>query len=594
MSVPGGTAGTGPEDGTGVTDGAGPDGQDTNGQGPDDDGTDGHGTDDGGPDGGGPAARDLAENRPDEQRDGERQGDGTDGPGPGATTVRHRVAHLRGRVRAGWDATPLRTRLAAVTAILLGLGLLLAGTTSVTLLRTTLLGQVDAKLGDEGQRLARFSVDSFQTQAGVTDFPSDYVVLLRVGDQEYQLANSYTVAEYGTPAVPALTTTQITALGGRPYTVTSDRAGSRWRVVTYVIGTDSSVTVALPQRDIDRTLTNTARRLVVSGLAIVLLGAALGTWAVRRSLRPLREIETTAAAIAAGDLSQRVPVAPASTEVGRLGTALNGMLTQIEEAFDARTASEARMRRFVADASHELRTPLAAIRGYAELYRMGALTTDEQVRDTMRRVEGSATRMGSLVEDLLALARLDEGRRGQLGPVDLTVLAADAVSDLRALDPQRPVRLESLRGVSGPRTVVGDEPRLRQVLANLVGNAARHTPAGTPVEVAVGPGDDAGTAVLEVRDHGPGIPPEHAARVFERFYRVDASRTRDSGGSGLGMAIVAAIVTSHGGDVAVRETPGGGTTVRVVLPVAGPPTAAGPESTSGSAAGSTTGDPSSG
>lgn len=477
---------------------------------------------------------------------------------------------LRTRVHAAWDGTPLRTRLAAITAVLLGMGLLVAGLTSVTLLKATLMGQIDAKLAAEGRWLAKESVDAVQG-LGQAGFPTDYYVLVRVGGLEQPLGYRNTVDEYGTPRVPRLTSTQVEARAGEPYTASSDVAGSRWRMVTFaLLDGDGSVTVALPQRDVDRTIHETTRLLVVSGLAIVVLGVLAGGWAVRRSLRPLREIETTAAAIAAGDLSRRVPSAPSSTEVGRLGTALNGMLTQIEGAFDARTASEARMRRFVADASHELRTPLAAVRGYAELHRMGALTTDEQVRDTMRRVEGSATRMGSLVEDLLALARLDEGRRGELGPVDLTVLAADAVSDLRALDPVRAVRLETLGGVTGPRVVVGDEPRLRQVLANLVGNAARHTPAGTPVEIAVGPGDEAGTAVLEVRDHGPGIAPEHADRVFERFYRVDPSRTRDSGGSGLGMAIVAAIVASHDGRVAVHPTPGGGATVRVVLPVSGP------------------------
>lgn len=480
------------------------------------------------------------------------------------------LAPIRARARTLWVATPLRTRLAATTAVLLGLGLLLAGATSVTLLRGTLLGQIDAKLASEGRRLATESIDALSGSRDI-DFPTDYYVLVRAGGREYPLAYANTVADYGTPSVPTLSGAQVAGLGGAPYSAASDMPGSRWRMVTYLFPEgDGSVTVALPQRDIDRTLSHTARLLIVSGLAIVVLGVVAGAWASGRSLRPLREIETTAAAIAAGDLSQRVPTAPPSTEVGRLGDALNGMLAQIEAAFEARTASEARMRRFVADASHELRTPLAAIRGYAELYRMGALTTPDQLSDTMRRVEGSATRMGSLVEDLLALARLDEGRRGVLGPVDLTVLAADSVSDLRALDPQRPVRLESLRGAMGPVVVVGDEPRLRQVLVNLVGNAARHTPPGTPVEIAVGAADDTGRAVLEVRDHGPGIAPEHAARVFERFYRIDASRTRDSGGSGLGMAIVAAIVTSHGGSVAVHPTPGGGATVRVELPAAGP------------------------
>ncbi|MDQ0424636.1 sensor histidine kinase [Cellulomonas iranensis] len=478
-------------------------------------------------------------------------------------------------VRRAWRTLSLQRRLVTITAVLLGAGLVVAGVTAATLLERSLLGPVDQKLASEARDVANDAL-RFLAYGGGTLGPTDYYVRVQTSTQDVPLLSSAAAESYGTPLVDDLSPAAAQAIAGEPFTVGSSRAGSSWRVVAYPFdggGTSGSVVVGLPLKDIHRTVAAMGVSLTSSGLAIVLLGVVAGGWAVRRSLRPLREIEATAAAIAAGDLSRRVPSAPTSTEVGRLGEALNGMLAQIEEAFAARTASEARMRRFVADASHELRTPLAAIRGYAELYRMGALRTDEQVQDTMRRIEGSATRMGSLVEDLLALARLDEGRQGRLGPVDLTVLAADAVSDLRALDPRRPVRLQTLGGATAPRVVVGDEARLRQVLANLVGNAERHTPAGTPVEVAVGPGDDATTAVLEVRDHGPGIAPEHAARVFERFYRVDASRTRDSGGSGLGMAIVAAIVTSHGGRVAVHETPGGGTTVRVVLPVDGPPSA---------------------
>ncbi|WP_256970810.1 sensor histidine kinase [Cellulomonas iranensis] len=478
-------------------------------------------------------------------------------------------------VRRAWRTLSLQRRLVTITAVLLGAGLVVAGVTAATLLERSLLGPVDQKLASEARDVANDAL-RFLAYGGGTLGPTDYYVRVQTSTQDVPLLSSAAAESYGTPLVDDLSPAAAQAIAGEPFTVGSSRAGSSWRVVAYPFdggGTSGSVVVGLPLKDIHRTVAAMGVSLTSSGLAIVLLGVVAGGWAVRRSLRPLREIEATAAAIAAGDLSRRVPSAPTSTEVGRLGEALNGMLAQIEEAFAARTASEARMRRFVADASHELRTPLAAIRGYAELYRMGALRTDEQVQDTMRRIEGSATRMGSLVEDLLALARLDEGRQGRLGPVDLTVLAADAVSDLRALDPRRPVRLQTLGGATAPRLVVGDEARLRQVLANLVGNAERHTPAGTPVEVAVGPGDDATTAVLEVRDHGPGIAPEHAARVFERFYRVDASRTRDSGGSGLGMAIVAAIVTSHGGRVAVHETPGGGTTVRVVLPVDGPPRA---------------------
>jgi two-component system OmpR family sensor kinase len=246
------------------------------------------------------------------------------------------------------------------------------------------------------------------------------------------------------------------------------------------------------------------------------------------------------------------------------------MLGQLEQSFAERAASQERMRRFVADAGHELRTPLATIRGYGELYRIGAVTGAEDVRATFRRIEDAASRMGVLVEDLMHLARLDEGRPQAHEPVDLAVLAADALEDLRALDPGRPVALVGLGadGTAAGTVVRGDEGRLRQVLANLVGNVVEHTPAGTPAEIAVG---QDGEARLEVRDHGPGIPAEHADRVFERFYRVDAARSRESGGAGLGMAIVAAIVAAHHGRVDLTTTPGGGTTVRVTLPLLSDP-----------------------
>ncbi|GCD18811.1 two-component sensor histidine kinase [Cellulomonas algicola] len=475
-------------------------------------------------------------------------------------------------LRARWDAVPLVHRLVGIITVLVGLGLVLAGVVSATLLGGTMVGQVDEKLESEGLSLAQQQLDSL-TPFGSTLAPSDYYVRVQVGGFENVSPPSRSARlRYGVPVVPDLTAAQATARRGEPFTVRSTTDDSRWRAVAYpltVEGATGSVVVALPLGDVQSTVKRMVLVLVVSGVGIVLLGALAGAWAVRRSLRPLREIESTAAAIAAGDLSRRVPPAPEQTEVGRLSAALNGMLTQIEQAFAARTASEARMRRFVADASHELRTPLAAIRGYGELYRMGALREPAQVDETMRRIEDSATRMGGLVDDLLALARLDENRPLRREPVDLTVLAADAVSDLHALDPSRTARLVPLvaGAPSGPHLVLGEEPRLQQVVANLVGNVVQHTPPGTPVELAVGTAPD-GQAVLEVRDHGPGIDPEHAARVFERFYRVDASRGRDSGGAGLGMAIVAAIVTAHGGTVGLAETDGGGTTVRVVLPAA--------------------------
>ncbi|WP_081844434.1 HAMP domain-containing sensor histidine kinase [Cellulomonas sp. URHE0023] len=504
----------------------------------------------------------------------------TDGP-PEATPA-PRVRRF-GALRERWAATTLVSRLVGIVTVLLAVGLVLAGATSAALLEGTLVGQVDSKLRSGGEALAQSTVAALSRGFGSDMAPTDYYVRVQLDDVQNLNGENISrsaATEYGIPQVPDLTGAQAEVRSGEPYTVSSTQHDSPWRVVAYPVYTGDgsvagSVVVALPLGDIESTVRHMSLVLLLSGLGIVLLGAVAGTWAVRRSLRPLREIETTAAAIAAGDLSQRVPAASEHTEVGRLSAALNGMLTQIERAFGVQTASEARMRRFVADASHELRTPLATVRGYGELYRMGALTTTEQVDDTMRRIESSATRMGALVEDLLALARMDDGRPMRLMPVDLTVLAADAVSDLHALDPSRPVRLEPLRAgePGGVCEVLGEESRLRQVLANLVGNAVTHTPPGTAVEIAVGHVADAG--VIEVRDHGPGIDPEHAARVFERFYRVDASRGRDSGGAGLGMAIVAAIVNAHHGTVTLEQTPGGGTTVRVTLPK--PPPSSAPE-----------------
>ncbi|HEY0119132.1 MAG TPA: HAMP domain-containing sensor histidine kinase [Cellulomonas sp.] len=490
---------------------------------------------------------------------------------PGAPAGR---ASRRGTLRSRWvafqDRIPLQARLVVLITVLLGAGLVLAGVTSAALLQRSLLAQIDDKLHSEGTQLASQQINALRNGFTTTSGPSDYYVRLQADGWQAQWGYQSTLDRYGTPDIPTLTADQVAARSARAFTVASDRDGSPWRVVAYVAPGGGTVVIALPLSGTHDTTETMVAVLLLSGLGILLLGALAAGWAVRRSLKPLAQIEDTAAAIAAGDLSRRVPQLPESTEVGRLAASLNGMLAQIEQAFGVRTASESRMRRFVADASHELRTPLATIRGYAELYRMGATSEPEQIADTMRRIEGSATRMGTLVEDLLLLARLDEGRPVAHDSVDLTVLAADAVSDLRALDPERPTRLVPLTPdtPSGPVVVIGDDARLRQVLNNLVGNVVRHTPAGTPVEIAVGAAD--GVGVLEVRDHGPGIDPQHAARVFERFYRVDASRTRESGGAGLGMAIVAAIVAAHRGHVSLAETPGGGTTVRVVVP-SGPP-----------------------
>ncbi|WP_113703069.1 sensor histidine kinase [Nonomuraea lactucae] len=283
---------------------------------------------------------------------------------------------------------------------------------------------------------------------------------------------------------------------------------------------------------------------------------------IRRGLRPLDRIVETAAAIGGGELGRRVETAPPDTEVGRLGAALNAMLGQIESAFREREASEDRLRRFVADASHELRTPVATIRGYAELFRRGAATRQDDLERAMRRIEAEATRMGSLVDEMLLLARLDQGRPLEREPVELTELVADAVADTLAIDPDRPLSLRH----DGPVRVVGDAARLRQAVGNLLVNVLDHTSPGTAARIRVGVRN--GQAVVEVADEGPGLTREQRSLVFERFYRGDHARCDGlgGGGAGLGLSIVAAVAAAHGGDVTVTSEPGRGTAFQVRLP----------------------------
>jgi two-component system OmpR family sensor kinase len=306
------------------------------------------------------------------------------------------------------------------------------------------------------------------------------------------------------------------------------------------------------------------RLLLIEGLVTIgaLLGIALlGVWVVRLGLRPLQAIEATAATIAAGDLSERVERADPDTEVGRLGLSLNAMLGQIEAAFSARERSEARLRRFVADASHELRTPLAAVRAYAELFERGAARRPEDLARSMSGITREAERMSLLVEDLLLLARLDEGRPLESEPVDLAVVVAEAVDAARVVEPGRPVEV-----ATEPAVVIGDRARLRQILDNLLGNVRTHTPPATPVSITV---RRAGERIeLRVADRGPGLTEDQAAHVFERFYRIDDSRTRASGGVGLGLSIVTAIAHALGGSAHAEATPGGGATFVVSLPPA--------------------------
>lgn len=452
---------------------------------------------------------------------------------------------------------------------LLAVALTVTGVGTLTMLNTYLVDQVDQKL-NTAVDLARSQRSFTQLQAPNPVVPTDYSLLVfSPGQEPVPIGGD----PNDRPAIASISVEEARQRGGQPFQV-SGTDGRNWRVVAVAVTTANAesavVVIGLPLESVDDIMGHAALVTTGVGLLTMLLASLTANWTVSRSFRPLAKVEKTAAAIAAGDLSRRVEVENPGTEVGRLGESLNAMLEHIEGAFAARTASEGRMRRFAADASHELRTPLVTIRGFSELYRHGALATEEDISTAMGRIESEAKRMGSLVEDLLLLARLDEQRPLQHKPVDLQLLAHDAVVDTQASDQGRSITLAGLDGgTPAPAPVLGDEAKLRQVVGNLVGNALRYTPEGTPIEIAVGTrtSENGGTAaVLEVRDHGPGIDEVEAAKVFERFYRADTSRTRETGGSGLGLAIVAAVVGSHGGTVRVQPTPGGGATFVVTLP----------------------------
>ena len=346
---------------------------------------------------------------------------------------------------------------------------------------------------------------------------------------------------------------------------TTHGQGSDHRSYRVLAAADASTggiaVAAIPLTEVDQTL---SRLLEVEGLVIagVLFALGLASWlVVRAGLRPLDRIGETAGRIAGGDLSHRVRDTDPRTEAGRLGVALNLMLDRLEAAFREREASEERLRQFLADASHELRTPLAAIRGYAELHRMGATRDSESVQRSMGRIEDEAARMGVLVEDLLALARLDEVADQPHVLVDLAELARDAVDDARAVAQDRAISLRA----DGADLVSGQPDQLRQVLANLLRNAVTHTPQGSPIEVSVERDD--GWVRARIRDHGPGLPDVAAEALFERFWRAEGGRERGRDGAGLGLAIVAGIVEAHRGRVEAANAPGGGAVFTVALPV---------------------------
>ncbi|HEV3234473.1 MAG TPA: HAMP domain-containing sensor histidine kinase [Candidatus Dormibacteraeota bacterium] len=346
-------------------------------------------------------------------------------------------------------------------------------------------------------------------------------------------------------------------------TVSGTGGISHYRVYVDTVNNSSGdiVITAFPLDDVNATLTQLLLlELAVSG-GVTLVLALAAMVIVRRSLRPLEEMGDTARTVVTEGLHQRVTPATERTEVGRLGLALNTMFEELEQAFAARDASEQRLRQFISDASHELRTPLTSMRGYAELLRREPEMEHEDIGTAARRIEGEASRLGVLVDDLLLLARLDQGRALEQTRVDLEALVIDACADARVVDPGRAISAQ----VMAPLAVIGDDMRLRQVLSNLLKNALVHTPAGTPIDVSLRPED--GFAVIEVVDHGPGIPTAEADKIFERFHRSDPEQSRDRGGSGLGLSIVAAVTAAHRGRVSVVPTPGGGATFRIELPL---------------------------
>jgi two-component system, OmpR family, sensor kinase len=499
--------------------------------------------------------------------------------------------------------TPLRVKLITALLALLIAALACISVAGIFVFRNYLVNKTDRELSG----LLSYAKSNLNPQSAQVIFNPAGQYIEAFVPSGHQLAPGRDVGADQLPKIPS-SSAWLNANSGRLVTVPALAGDGAWRVLTEQVTFTDPLGTAIPGTlvvganlgDINQTIGRLISIDLIVGGIVVLVLAVVAVAVVRASMRPLAEIEQTAGAIAAGDLSRRVPDRDPRTEVGSLGRSLNIMLAHIEAAFSAQAESEAtarrsesRMRQFAADASHELRTPLTAIKGFAEYYRQrggvpangseGELSREELDR-IMNRVETEATRMGVLVDDLLLLARIDQQRPLEQRPVDMLALAADAVQDASVIAPDRQVRLSV--GHDTAFLVMGDEARLRQVVGNLMSNALTHTPDGTPIQVHVrsgvlDPGHRIPAVILEVVDHGPGMSPDQAQRVFERFYRADQTRARQTGGTGLGLAIVSALISAHGGTVAVDTEPGRGATFRVSLPLApeaqGPPTPVAPQ-----------------
>lgn len=485
-------------------------------------------------------------------------------------------------MRSPFATWSLRSRLTLGVVILTAIGFFGASLVTQSLLKSYLTNEVDNQLktitngtferiqqsgiaheanegrhGDDGRRPITKGLGApltrIPTSASLTLLDAQGTVIGGIGGD----LNSAPISNYLTGLLPA----EVASHGEKPFTI--DAPGADFRVIARSLPNSAGTVVAAQSlRDLDRTTSQLRYFFILIGLALLILIALAARTVIKVGLRPLEDAEETAEEIAAGNLSARMPEANPATEVGRLVTSLNAMLARIEDAFQVRSDSENKLRRFVADASHELRTPITAIRGFSELHRQGAVTGEKETSELIGRIENESKRMGSLVEDLLLLARLDQAREMDSKPVDINHVVEDAVVSARAAGPAHPVTFNSNEDEI---FILGDEMRIHQVIANLLSNARAHTPAGTPISVTIKTTDS--EVDVSVADKGPGLSAEDQKRIFERFYRADSSRVRSGEeGSGLGLSIVDAVMRAHGGSVSVQSAPGEGATFTLRFP----------------------------
>ena len=488
---------------------------------------------------------------------------------------------MNGKLVLGWGKISLRTKLTALSVAIIGILLLISSLGTIALLRTYLQAYTDSilvktafALHSEDPALLRDRIATRQLK--LPPLPSDYdIAFLDPAGNLLLGIESSTNANVTMPNLSSLNSAAVARTQSIPFEIDNQgrpvedfNHGRGWRLIAVPLsGSEGSLVVALPV-DNNNALISQYLNIGAGFGALLLVLSALAIWfSISSALRPLKEVERTAEAVAAGDIGRRLLEHSPKTEVGRINRSLNSMLSSIESAMDSRGKALEQMRRFVSDASHELRTPLASVRGYAELYRMGALKDKDSLNDAMGRIEAEAVRMGGLVDSLLTLARLDESTEIKVTEIDLIPIALEAAKDASVAEHKRTIVVQDFDGkpLDGNHHVYAkvDPMAFRQVLTNLLANASRFSPADREVELAIGL--QGHKTVLEVRDHGEGIPKQLREKVFERFFRADNSRNRETGGSGLGLAIVKTILDRHHATIVALETPGGGTTMRIEL-----------------------------